>query len=383
MSGIIGIPHESVKTLAPCQTALDDMAANAQKPGREQESKADTVVLQRTPQTREQAKEWFRNFLDRLKAVYPELHIITPDRKAGSGHNLLTQALKDMGEGYVLFLSGDFLESLGTEQGAYRLNAQAVLEAVKRMGCYQDGVTVWMGEDAAVFLTRQSDKKPENVGPITDWSQRQEKYLADMLPSPSEQALMKSRALSSAYYQTATAYSRLANAKTKTAVETVVTEVWQSIHALKLTAAYGDDKLRIKAKKAIRALEKLLLRADKKIRRFDEERLTDLRRKRAQENRQKSEALAAELEMKRRKTTRATGDGAILTEGRLNNVSIPGYRNWAEEHRHKKMHHDPSDDWPTYMPLPPATDIITAASELSPGGLTVPEGFQIADVMAF
>ncbi len=385
MAMVRGVQDESVIALARSQKTLDDAVVNTHRSGREQGLKADTVIFQRTPEMKKQAEELFGEFLDRLQKVYPELRIVISDGKAGNDYNLLSQTLRDMGDEYVLLLSRDFMESLGADEGSYRLRAQAVLEAVKRLGSYQQGAAVWMGEDTAAFLVRQPDKKKESTDWIKEWAQRQEKHLSDMLPSPSEQELMKSRALSSAYYQTATAYSRLARAKTKTAAQSVVTEIRQSVSTLKLVAAYGDDKLRAKAKRAMKSLEKLILRANRKMRRFDEERLTDARKERAQEKRQKEREMQAELELKRRKTSRATGDGAILTEGRLNNVNIPGRRSWAEEQRLKKTHKDPSYDWMTYIPVNPtiATDVISVASELVLGGMPVPEGFQVADVMAF
>lgn len=384
MAKIGSIQDESIKTAVRFQNTPDDSAANAQRVERNSGTKADTVVFQRTPQIKKQAEELFADFLKRLQKVYPELRIVVSDGKTGSNRNLLTETLKGMGDGYVLMLSGEFMESLGADEEAYRSKAQAVLDAVKRLGSYKNGAAVWMGEDAAAFLIRQPDQKTDNVNWIKEWSQRQEKHLSDMLPSPSEQELIKSRALSSAYYQTATAYSRLARAKTKTAAQSVVTEIRQSISSLKLVAAYGDDKLRLKAKKAQKALEKLLLRADRKLQRFDEERLTDIRRKRAQENEQKEKEMQAELELKRRKTSRATGDGAILTEGRLNNVNIPGHRNWLEEQRLKKQYKDTSYDWMTYAPVNPtmATDII-ASAEVLVGDMALPEGFHVAEVVTF
>ncbi len=383
MTKIRSIPDEGMITAVRFQNTLDD-TAYAQRLEHSSGIKADTVVFQRTPQMKKQAEELFADFLKRLQKVYPELQIVISDGKSGSDHNLLNETLKDMGDGYVLMLSGDFMESLSADEEVYRLKAQAVLDAVKRLGSYKNGAAVWMGEDAAAFLIKQTEQKADDVNWIKEWSQRQEKHLSDMLPSPSEQELMKSRALSSAYYQTATAYSRLAKAKTKTAAQSIVTEIRQSISSLKLVAAFGDDKLRLKAKKAQKALEKLLLRADRKLRRFDEEKLTDIRRKRARENEQKKKEMQAELELKWRQTSRAAGDGAIRTEGRLNNVTIPGRRDWREEQRLKKQHAYSDYDWMTYAPVNPAmaTDII-ASAEVPGGDMTLPEGFQVAEVVTF
>ncbi len=378
MAGIRGIQGEQVQTAARTPSAPTDGAANAQKSGAAPGLHADTVVFQRTPQMQAQAEQLFGKFLDRLQQAYPELRIVLDDGKTDS--SLLARTLQEMGDGYTLLISKEFMDSLGADEDAFRRKAQAVLEVVRQLGRYAPGAVAWMGEDAAAILVRQAQEKGQ--GPPADWTQRQEKLLSDLLPIPSEQALAVSGSLRSAYYQTASAYSRLASAKTKTAVQSVTSDVRRSINTLKMAAAYGDDQLRAKAKKALKSMERLLLLANKKMDRFDEERLTDVRRKRAQENQQKEREMQAALELKRRKTARATGDGAILTEGRLRNVRLPGPPDWAEQQRLKKLYQDASDDWFAYTPLPAMAAVDAAAAS---GGFAggIPAGFQVADVVVF
>ena len=129
----------------------------------------------------------------------------------------------------------------------------------------------------------------------------------------------------------------------------------------------------------MKSLERLLLLANKKMRRFDDEQLTEIRRKRAQEDKEKE--MQAALELKRRRTSRATGDGAILTEGRLNRVSLPAHWSWAEEQRLKKLYRDPAED--ELAVLPTAAGILAAVSVAELGGMPAPEGFQMVDVIAY
>ena len=385
MSRIRNLGENEFTASVRFRDTYNSAAGNIDRTGRNESVKTDTVVLQQTSQAKKQVEELFGEFLKRLEKAYPELQIVVSDNRTGSEQDLLARTLQEMKDGYVLFLSRDFMESLSSGEETYRIKTRAVLDAVRRLGAYRDGAGVWLQEDAAVFLSRKPEEKKDNKSWIQDWCQRQEQQMSDMMPSPSEQEVFRSKAISTAYYQSATAYSRLARAKTKSSAQTVITEIRQSISSLKLLTAYGDDKMREKAKKAIKSLEKLLLRANRKIRRFDEERLTDIRRKKAQEKGEAERALQAALELKKRQTSRAIGDGAIRTEGRLNNIDIPGYRNRLRDDWIKRQYRTSYDDWVTSVPVNTtmAADMMLSAAEFASADVAAPEGFQIAEVMTF
>ena len=374
MTGISGVRGEPIQAEGRVPNPPP-----ARRSGKAQGPRKDTVFMDRTPQMQARAEARFGEFLKRLQAAHPELQIVISDGPAACGDDLLSRTLRDMGDGYALLLSREFMARLGADEGACRRKAQAVLEVVRRLGRFQKGAAAWLGEEAAAVLMRTSDAEEERTGWVQAWGRRQEEALSDLLPSSAAQEQAKSGSPRSACYQTGAAYSKLAGAKTKTAVQSVAAEVRRSISALKLVAAYGDDKARLKAKKALKSLERLLLLANKKMRRFDDEQLTEIRRKRAQEDKEKE--MQAALELKRRRTSRATGDGAILTEGRLNRVSLPAHWSWAEEQRLKKLYRDPAED--ELAVLPTAAGILAAVSGAELGGMPAPEGFQMVDVITY
>ncbi len=275
--------------------------------------------------SRKEITELFQNLLEQLKNDYPKIHITIEKPGTDGERDLLSKVLDQVGDGYALILSDEFMADIYAGKDSYRKKTQALLDCVRRLGKLGEGAGVWLEEDQAIFFQKKPETNPITAGADRSSGSQQSSFFSD-LPSPAEQMLQKFRIGSSSPYQTAASYSRMARASSRSMVLNVMQETRRNIATLKLLAVYGDEKDQKKAKAALRSLEKLLLRGNKKLKRFTDESLTKTRIKRAEEREQSEKELQARLELKRRKTSRAIGDGAIRKEGQLDALTIPGYR---------------------------------------------------------
>lgn len=332
----------------------------------------DKVTFEKTGTEGNRVNQAFHSFLEQLRAQYPKVHIAVEQPVSGGKRDILSQVLDDMGDGAVLILSDEFLAGLHGGKENYDRRTKALIECLRKLAGMGVGAGVWLEEDQAIFW--KQEREPAVLKQIQ--KQDQEGTIWDMLPSPAEEEAKKFRISSSSSYQIAWAYNLMARAKTKTMVQNAMQEARRSIFALKLMTMFGSEKDQARAKAAIRSMEKLLLRGNRKLRRFSDEALTETRKKRAIEREQEEKALREELELRRQKKSRAIGDGAIYKEGQLESLNVPGYYKRVPGHRREP-------ELP-YEPLPvPAVPV----PQLS-GGFTVEVqgpavGFAVTEVMEF
>lgn len=331
----------------------------------------DKVSFAKTGTEGSRVNQMFQSFLERLRSQYPKVQIMIEQPVSGE-RDILSQVLDDMGDGAVLILSNEFLAGLHGGEESYDRRTKALIECLRKLAGMGVGAGVWLEEDQAIFW--KQEREPAVLKQIQ--KQDQEGTIWDMLPSPAEEEAKKFRISSSSSYQIAWAYNLMARAKTKTMVQNAMQEARRSIFALKLMTMFGSEKDQARAKAAIRSMEKLLLRGNRKLRRFSDEALTETRKKRAIEREQEEKALREELELRRQKKSRAIGDGAIYKEGQLESLNVPGYYKRVPGHRREP-------ELP-YEPLPvPAVPV----PQLS-GGFTVEVqgpavGFAVTEVMEF
>ena len=331
----------------------------------------DKVSFAKTGTEGSRVNQMFQSFLERLRSQYPKVQIMIEQPVSGE-RDILSQVLDDMGDGAVLILSNEFLAGLHGGEESYDRRTKALIECLRKLAGMGIGAGVWLEEDQAIFW--KQEREPAVLKQIQ--KQDQEGTIWDMLPSPAEEEAKKFRISSSSSYQIAWAYNLMARAKTKTMVQNAMQEARRSIFALKLMTMFGSEKDQARAKAAIRSMEKLLLRGNRKLRRFSDEALTETRKKRAIEREQEEKALREELELRRQKKSRAIGDGAIYKEGQLESLNVPGYYKRVPGHRREP-------ELP-YEPLPvPAVPV----PQLS-GGFTVEVqgpavGFAVTEVMEF
>ena len=94
-----------------------------------------------------------------------------------------------------------------------------------------------------------------------------------------------------------------------------MSEAYQNMASLRLVTCFGEAKERAKAYKAIRSLEKLMVRSRQKIRHLDQENLLTLRKRRAQKKQQEEKVRQIQQELKKKQTQRKLRDRRIVREG--------------------------------------------------------------------
>ncbi len=371
---------DRVSHLESIKSAKKSVYAN--EAGKTVTANTDTADIHETACMENDLKQSFKTLLEQLKRTCPEIQFFIPPEGNTAKRDIIAEAAGKMGDGYLIFLSQDFMDSLYAGEESYQRLTQALVEAAKQLGSYESGTMVLLGSDKAVYATKKSDSNQKMPFPGVADSSYTTSWNADMLPSPAERMVQKSALFSSNPYRTAGAYARLAHAKSKTEVQTVMQETRRNISTLKIMSVFGDEKERLKAKKALRALQKLLLRGQTKLYSFDQEKLTNIRRKRAQEQDQREKELQAQLELKRRQLSRKLRDGAIRKEGQLESLEIPGF----------KKHHLGREKLralygvPPVISAPPTPGISAAGMSfetVSFGGEALPADMQIAEVVSF
>lgn len=330
----------------------------------------DEVRLEKTGMDRGGVEQAFQKLLEQLKRQYPKIQIVVEQPVSGETKDILSRVLDEMGEGAVLVLSDEFMTGLHAGKESYERKTKALIECMRKLAGMGMSSGVWLEEDQAIFWKKNNESFFKGKG------NNQDAQFLSQLPSPAESEVKKFRLSATSSYHIAWAYSLLARAKTKPMVQNAMQEARRSIAALKLITAFGSEEEQMKARAAMRSLQKLLLRGNRKLRRFTDEALTETRKERAMERRQEEKALKEELELRRQKKSRAIGDGAIYKEGQLESLNVPEY---YKKHPGRKRRYDVMYDPEAAMRAP--------VMPVPSGGLIEAQGpaenYTVTEVMTF
>ncbi len=243
-----------------------------------------------------------QKLLDQLVKNFPGLSFeIVPDSEF---LNLKDKAAS-LGHGKHLLLSESFLERMGSSEKDFETCRTILLSSVLLLS--ENHVSgVFLGEKQAVSWNIKDKEEPQDTKKET---------LAQMLESLKEAKDSKFKISTNVSYETGELYRKLARAGNKPLVQTVMSEAYQQIAALRLVSCLGDDKERAKAQKAIRSLQKLTLRSRQKIRHLDQETLLKLKKKRAIKRQEEAKARELQKELKKKQSRRLRRDRRIMEEG--------------------------------------------------------------------
>ena len=195
-------------------------------------------------------------------------------------------------KGQFLVVTRDFLDRMGRDAGEYERCKAVLKETACRLAqggsasvsegvCLDaSGKRTWVVPAAG---KQDSGPKEDNTGDTG-------------LPgSPGKQSWESEwnlRKTSAASYAVSGHYGSLARAGTRGQVQKVLGDVHRSIGNLRLAACFGDDEERMKAGRAIRSLQKLLARGNRKIRRLDRESSLKRQKKHAEKARKEKKGAA-------------------------------------------------------------------------------------------
>lgn len=329
------ILHEKAPAL-PSSSALRQDSDSSANPAARQ----DTAQVKNDWQKHTNWTARMQQTLEQLQQSYPHITFLTAEYL---DKNALSQTAAALGSGTHLILSQDFLDQMGMDQAAYEKYKGILidtLEKLSRQAPSWDGNGAYLtGESKTYWTARHTEAIPVEAPEST-------------LPGGSIHDTAKKtdfRIHSKPVYAVASSFSRLAGARNKLQVNTVMSEARRNMGTLQMTAALGDTDDRKKAKAAISSYNKLLLRGNQKIRRIVKVELLQLQRKKAikAENRERAMQIKAELALKR--AARATSDSAIAQEGRMEDANRY-YLYKKNQTYHEESHSD-------YIPPPLPTDI--------------------------
>lgn len=243
--------------------------------------------------------------LDQLKKNFPGISFeIVPD----SDYNNLKEKAASLGQGKHLLISESFLKRMGSSEKEFQA-CKSMLLASTLLLAENKASGVFLSEKQATSWKIKEKEKEEAKDPETE-------TLAKMLESLKEaKNNSKIKVSSNVSYETGELYRKLARASDKALIQSVVSETYQNMGSLRLISCMGDDKERAKAQKAIRSLEKLVVRSRQKMRQLDKEELLKLKRKRAIKRQEEAKIKEIQQELKKLQTKKNRLNKKLLEEG--------------------------------------------------------------------
>lgn len=260
--------------------------------------------------------------LERLQETYPD---ITFEISSGDGTEDLKELAVRYGAGKHLVISESFLRRMSGSKEGFLACRNALLQSVFSLSAGNaDGMFLEENQMTSWKIHLASVSRPDLTLPGSD----SEQAAAQLFESLGQGGFSDSSgtdyrvSLSKTACNTSGLYTRLAQANSKRDVLSVMSDAQRNIAALRLTSCFGSPEEQIKSRKAIRSLQKLLLRGNQKNRRLYQETLLKIRKRRAQEKKQEARVRKIQLELKKRKTARKSVDSAIIFEGQQDEREI-------------------------------------------------------------
>lgn len=264
-------------------------------------------------------EDLIKQMLSAFQKKYPGIKIAIAD---GLPQEDLSSAFASLGDGTHLIISKDFLEKMGSSQQFYEKGKSTLIKLLNQLskgaGTYR-ARGAYIGKDE---ITLWSAQKPSNALDITGKGKTE-------APVPAGLSAMKDTSISERLYSTkksslkmiSYSFTRLAGARTKGQIQTVMANTRRNIANLRLSTCFGDKDEQMKARAAIASMQKVLQRGSRKIRRLSDEELTTLRMKRAQRRQEQEKAMALALERRKMRANRLTADESIRKEGQLEELN--------------------------------------------------------------
>lgn len=280
----------------------------------------DSVDLSTDWKEMEDIKKAVNETIEALKKEYSNISIITGGSLDAAG---LVQTAVNLGKGNHLILSQEFIDRMCSSEEEFIDCKEILIEILdqlnegdkvsKASGAYvEEGqATFWMvPEEQSNSIMDQYKQQQEMINKMNESlksSKKQKDYRYTVNP---------------ASYNPAGVYASLAKASTKAGIQKVMGDAHRAMGSLRLISCLGDDEDRMKARAAMRSYQKLLFRGRQKMNRLSREEILEVRRKRAQKNMEEKKEAQIRAELKKRRTSRHTADGAIRLEGRLDSYGI-------------------------------------------------------------
>ncbi len=249
--------------------------------------------------------------LEQLKELYPSLDIIIAKSESS-----VSDLAVSLGKGTHLVISEEFLKRMSSSAEEFGKCSNALTEIARQLSeqsgrHYASGA--YVGESGASFWSVETPVRlPETSGQDSGLDR-----LMNQNPVNTPKISKTSN-----HYQVSGYYNKVAAAKSKMQVQFVMSDIHRCMINLRMATLSSDEKESMKAKKALRSLNKLLSRGNRKIKQLNQEDMTRARQKRAEREMKEKKAKLARLELKRMHSDRNRKDRLIEQEGMWDEAGI-------------------------------------------------------------
>lgn len=261
--------------------------------------------------------------LEALKKEYQDVTFYLPKDRADSSD--LKDLAAGLGKGLHLVISREFLDRMQSSHEEYN----TCWEILKKEAARLSGLK-GKGTAAGVYLGK--DKAAAWNIPAKDQASLKDQAAVPQFFAKADKAAGKKLFTSSASYSVSGHYNKMAAARTDSEVRKVMGDIQQNMARLRMAASFGDEEQQVKARRAVRSLDKLLRRGSRKIRHLKRERMKQYQIKKAQKQKEEQESRELEQELKRMRRAGKGRDNALVHEGMADDASIRSYRRYRLAH---------------------------------------------------
>lgn len=266
--------------------------------------------------------ERIQKLLDKLKKNFPGITFeVVPD----SGSWNLKEKAASLGQGKHILLSESFLARMGSSDKDFETCKTVLLSSVLLLS-ENHAAGVFLGEKQAVSWKIEGKEDPMDT---------EKETLAKMLESLKEAKSGSSQKIKvsagNVSFETGELYRKLARAGDKALIQDVMSETYRNMANLRIIACLGEEKDRAKAQRAIRSLQKLVVRSRQKMRHVDQESLLKLKRQRAIKRQEEAKAREIQKELKKVQTKKMRLNKKIMEEGDAADREIRRLKNYLAQ----------------------------------------------------
>lgn len=248
------------------------------------------------------------DMLDSLQKSFPNISIVQGNASDSAALEALAQSL---GAGKHLVLSSEWVEQMTQGPEAFEEGCQTLLRLLRSLRT-SDATGIYVGAKTATAWTySQKSSAQERI----EQAQNLLRWFAEM-NAPKEEKKCPWLQQMPRNYSTKSKYARVARASSVGQVNLIISDIQSTINDLQGVAMSGSDKDAAQARRAIRSLRTLVMRATRKISYLQAEQLLKAKKKRAEQEQRQEKAnmlrqLYSKQHRKRRRADQATATGGI------------------------------------------------------------------------
>lgn len=248
------------------------------------------------------------DMLESLQKTFPNISIVQGNASDSASLQALAQSL---GPGKHLVLSSEWVEQMAQGPEAFEKGCQTLLRLLRSLRA-SDATGIYVGEKTATSWTYSPKSSAEER---IEQAQNLLRWFAEM-NAPKEEKKCPWLQEMPRNYSTKSKYARVARATSVSQVNLIISDIQSTINDLQGVAMSGSNKEAAQARRAIRSLRTLVMRATRKISYLQAEQLLKAKKKRAEQEQRQEKAnmlrqLYSKQHRKRRRADQATATGGV------------------------------------------------------------------------